>query len=68
LIVIKDTHFSKLKDLIDKYTGNTKSDDINYYIIEDEKGEDDEVETLPLLKELVEHNKIRVLNFFSPLH
>jgi len=60
LIITKDTHFSKLKDLVDKYTGNTKPDDINYYIIEEEKLKADEVETLPLLKQLVEHNKIKV--------
>ena len=60
----KDIHFSKLKDVVDKYSGITKPDDIDYYLIEDEKIENDEVETLPLMKELYENNKIKVSFLF----
>jgi len=63
LIITKESHFSKLKDVVDKYVGNLKPDDINYYIIEEDKLEGDEVETLPLMKQLVENHKIRVRFF-----
>jgi len=59
LIITKESHFSKLKDVVDKYVGNLNPDDINYYIIEEDKLEGDEVETLPLMKQLVQNNKIR---------